>query len=196
MLSTDIDFVLANLIVERNWSNFREKVIDRFHCHATKKKLETVQWKKPRKWNVERQISEQFFQVSGHCGPQFLSYLPSVSRTFVELCMEAPYWCTVSVHQYGPQKSTKTSGVPFFSKKPFLFTRELAYVRIIISFNSWNGYTAENQENRLFSTRQHSYFGVTHCENSEVQIAFFRNGTCCWTGNLYKDLYFVYRSST
>ena len=23
----------------------------------------------------------------------------------------------------------------------------------------------------FFSTRQHSYFGVTHCENSEVQIA-------------------------
>ena len=27
-------------------------VVDRFHCHATKTKLETVQWKKPRKWNV------------------------------------------------------------------------------------------------------------------------------------------------
>ena len=23
--------------------------LDRFHCHATKNKLETVQWKKPRK---------------------------------------------------------------------------------------------------------------------------------------------------
>ena len=32
---------------------------------------------------------------------------------------------------------------------------------------------AENQEERLFSTRQHSYFGVKHCENSEVQIAVF-----------------------
>ena len=32
-------------------------------------------------------------------------------------------------------------------------------------------HTAENQEERLFSMRQHSYFGVTHCENSEVQIA-------------------------
>ena len=31
-----------------------------------------------------------------------------------------------------------------------------------------NGYTAENQEERLFSTRQHSYFGVTHRENCEV----------------------------
>ena len=25
----------------------------------------------------------------------------------------------------------------------------------------------------FFSARQHSYYGVTHCENSEVQIAVF-----------------------
>ena len=30
-----------------------------------------------------------------------------------------------------------------------------------------------NQVERLFSRRQHSYFSVTHCENSEVQIAVF-----------------------
>ena len=30
--------------------------------------------------------------------------------------------------------------------------------------------TAENQEERLFSTRQHSYFGVMQCENLEVSI--------------------------
>ena len=42
-------------------------------------------------------------------------------------------------------------------------------VHINISSNTWNGYTAENQEERLFSTRQHSYFGVTHYENSKVQ---------------------------
>ena len=50
----------------------------------------------------------------------------------------------------------------------FFFTRELAYVHINISSNNWNGYTAKNQEERLFSTRQHSYFGVTHCKTSEV----------------------------
>ena len=53
----------------------------------------------------------------------------------------------------------------------FLFTRKLAYVRIKISSNTRNGYTVGNQEKRLFSTRQYYYFGVTHCENSEVQIA-------------------------
>ena len=93
-----------------------------------------------------------------------------ISRTFVEPCMETPYWCTVLVHQYGHRKSTKTSGDHFFYKSCFF---SLAYVRINISFNTRNGYTAENQEERLFSTRQHSYFGVTHCENSEVQIAVF-----------------------
>ena len=32
---------------------------------------------------------------------------------------------------------------------------------------------AHARKERLFSTRQHSYFSVTHCENSEVQIAVF-----------------------
>ena len=55
-----------------------------------------------------------------------------------------------------------------FSIKALFFTRELEYVRINISSNTLNGYTAENQEERLFSTREHSYFGVTRSENSEV----------------------------
>ena len=46
-------------------------------------------------------------------------------------------------------------------------------MHINIPSNTRNGYAAENQEERLFSTRQHSYFGVTHCENLEVQIAVF-----------------------
>ena len=38
-----------------------------------------------------------------------------------------------------------------FSIKALSFPRELAYVRINISSNAWNGYTAvENQEERLF----------------------------------------------
>ena len=37
-----------------------------------------------------------------------------------------------------------------FLLKLFLSTRELAYVRINICSNTWNGYTADNQEERLF----------------------------------------------
>ena len=39
----------------------------------------------------------------------------------------------------------------------------------------------------FFSTRQHSYFGVTHCENSEVQIAVFSK----W--NMLRELKLVQR---
>ena len=40
----------------------------------------------------------------------------NVSRSFVELFMEKPYWWTVLVHRYGRWKSTKTYGVHFFYK--------------------------------------------------------------------------------
>ena len=53
------------------------------------------------------------------------------------------------------------------------------------SFNTGNGKTAENQEERLFSMRQHFYFGATLCENLKVQ-------TCFGAGNLYKDLFSIY----
>ena len=59
--------------------------------------------------------------------------------------METPYWCTVLVHQYGRRKSTKTSGVHFLYKSFFFFTRELAYVHINISSNTWNSYTAQSK---------------------------------------------------
>ena len=53
-------------------------------------------------------------------------------------------------------------------------------------------HTAENQEERLFSMRQHSYFGVTHCENSEVQIAVFSKWNMLRGWKLDKDLFSIY----
>ena len=121
----------------------------------------------------KRLTYKQFVQVSGLCGPQFLSYLP---KRFTHLC-RALYGDAILVYRFGPPiwppEINKNIWSSLFLWKLFLFTRELAYVRINISSNTWNGYTAENQEERLFSTRQHSCFGVTHCENSEVRIAVF-----------------------
>ena len=115
-----------------------------------------------------------------------------VSRTFVELCMETPYWCTVLVHQHGRRKSTKTSGSSLFLLTLFLFTRELAYVHINISSNTWNGYTAENQEGRLFF-KETAFLFVSHTvKTRKLKLLYFRNETCYGTGNLYKDLFFVY----
>ena len=73
----------------------------------------------------KRLIYEQFVQVSGLCSPQFLRYIWNVSRTFVELCMETPYWCTVLVHQCGLRKSRKISGVHFFYNRPKCINLEI-----------------------------------------------------------------------
>ena len=115
----------------------------------------------------KRLIYKQFVQVSGLCGPQFLSYLP---KRFTHIC-RALYqdailvyrsWCT-NIAAGNQQKHMEFT----FSIKALSFhSRTVAYVRINIFSNTWNGYTDGNQEGRLS--------GVTHCENSEVhQIAVF-----------------------
>ena len=121
----------------------------------------------------KRQIYKQFVQVSDLSGTQFLSYL---RKRFTHLC-GALYGDAILVYRFAasiwPPEINKNIWGSLFLWKLFLFTLELAYVRTNISSNTWKGYTAENQEERLFSTRQHSYFGVTQRENSEVQIAVF-----------------------
>ena len=98
----------------------------------------------------ERLIYKQFVQVSGLCGPQFLSYLP---KRFTHLC-RALYGDAILVHRFGapiwPPEINENIWSLLFLQKLFLFTRELAYVRINISSNTWSFYIAENQEKILF----------------------------------------------
>ena len=83
----------------------------------------------------KRLIYKQFAQVSGLCGPQFLSYLP---KLFTHLC-RALYGYAILVDSFGPPiwppeiiKNIWTSLFLWL----FLFTRELAYVRISTSFKT------------------------------------------------------------
>ena len=98
----------------------------------------------------KRLIYKQFIQVSGLCGPQFLSYL---QKRFRHLC-RALYGDAILVYRFGPPiwppEINKNIWSSLFLWKLFLFTRELAYVRINRSSYTRNGYTAENQEERLF----------------------------------------------
>ena len=93
---------------------------------------------------------KRFVQVTGLCGPQFLSYLP---KRFMHLC-RALYGDAMLVYRFGPPiwppEINKNIWSSLFLKKLFLLTPELACVRINISSNTWNGYTPENQEERLF----------------------------------------------
>ena len=94
----------------------------------------------------KRLIYKHFLPVSDLCCPQFLSYLP---KRFTQL-----YGDAILVHCFGapiwPPEINKNIWSLLFLEKLFIFTRELAYVHINISSNTWNGYTAENQEERLF----------------------------------------------
>ena len=98
----------------------------------------------------KRLIYKQFVQASGLCGSRFLSYL---QKRFTHLC-RALYGDAILVYRFGPPiwppDINKNIWSSLFLEKLFLFTRELAYVHINISFNTWSGYTTENQEERLF----------------------------------------------
>ena len=65
----------------------------------------------------KRLIYKQFVQISGLCGPQFLSYL---SKHFTHLYRAFSIgdivWRRPIGGQLGRRKSTKTSGVHFFCK--------------------------------------------------------------------------------
>ena len=97
----------------------------------------------------KRLIYKQFVQVSGLCGPYFLSYLP---KHFMHL-YRALYGDAILVCCFGPSiwppEFSKNIWSLLFLWKLFLFTRELAYMSINMPSNTWNCYTAENQEERL-----------------------------------------------
>ena len=82
----------------------------------------------------------------------FLSIWRNVSRTFEDICMETPYWCTVNMAAGNQQKHLGRVLIGLWTTGPWsllflsfftffsLFTRELAYVSINISSNTWSGY--------------------------------------------------------
>ena len=73
--------------------------VDRFHCHATKTKLETVRGNRHKKMKCCKRLKyKRFVQVSGLYGPQFLSYLP---KRFMHLC-RALYGDAMLVYRFGP----------------------------------------------------------------------------------------------
>ena len=92
-------------------------------------------------------VYKQFVQVSGLCGPQFLSNW-CLPKCFTQLC-RALYGDAILVSRFGapiwPPEINKN-----IQSSLFLFTWELAYVCINIRSKTWHGYTAENQKERLF----------------------------------------------
>ena len=120
------------------------------------------------------------FRISSYWST-FHSYLGAWNRLGHAILVL--YWCTVLVHKYGRRKSSKTSGV-----------RELVYVRINTSSNTWNGYTAENQEERLFFNEAAFLFwchAMWKLESSNCCIFEMKHATGMET--CAKIHFFVYR---
>ena len=96
------------------------------------------------------------------------------------------FWCT---HMAAGNQQKHLE----FTLKLLLFSQELAYVRINISSNTWNGYTAENQDERLFFSRDSIPILVSRTvKTRKFKLLYFRNETSYGNGNLYKHLPFGY----
>ena len=96
--------------------------IDRFHCHATKKWIGNRPVEEAKKMKCyKRLILKQFVQVSGLCGPKFLSYLP---KRFKHLC-RALYGDAMLVHRFGapiwPPENNENIWSSLFLKKALSF---------------------------------------------------------------------------
>jgi len=128
----------------------------------------------------------------------------TVAHSFWVICrvLHAQYLCralyggAILVYRFGPPiwppEINKNIWSSLFYKKPFLFTRELAYARIIISFNTWNGYTAEIKRRDFFQRGSIPILVSRTVKTREFKLLYFRNESCYGNGNLYKDLFFVY----
>ena len=80
------------------WRIFRYILcsIDRFHCHATKKLIGNRPVEEAKKMKCyKRLILHNLSKSQVFVAHSFWVICRNVSRTFVELCMETPCWCTV-----------------------------------------------------------------------------------------------------
>ena len=136
----------------------------------------------------KRLIYKQFVQFSGLCDTQFLSYLP---KRFTHLC-RALYGDAILVHRFGAPiwlpEINKNIWSSLFLWNLFLFIRKLAYRRINISSNTWDGYTVERGE--TFFQRDRIFILVSRTvKTQKFKLLFFRNETCYGNGNLCKDFF-------
>ena len=65
-------------------------------------------------------------------------------------------------------------------------------MRIKISSNTWNGFTAENQEEILFFNESIPILVSRTVKTQKFKLLYFRNETGYGNENFYKDLLFVY----
>ena len=139
----------------------------------------------------KRLIYKQFVQVSGLCGPQFLSYLP---KRFTHLC-RALYGDAILVHRFGapiwPPEINKNIWSSFFLWKLFFHSRNrIRSYKHIFSYLKWL-YCWKLRGETFFQRDSIPILVSRTVKTRKFKLLYFRNETCYGNGNLYKDLFFV-----
>ena len=116
----------------------------------------------------------------------------NVSRTFVELCMGTPYWCTVLVHQYGRRKSTKHLEFTFSIKALSFHSRTSLRVHKKYPLILEMVILLKIKRRDFFQRDSIPVLVSRTVKTRKFKLLYFRNETCYRNGNLYKDLFFVY----
>ena len=112
----------------------------------------------------------------------------NVSRTFVELCMETPYWCT-NMAAGNQQKHVEFT----FSMKALSFHSRTS-VRMhnhIFWYLKWL-YCWKSRGETFFQRDSIPILVSRTVKTRKFKLLYFRNEKCYGNGNLYKDLLFVY----
>ena len=117
----------------------------------------------------------------------------NVSRTFVELCIETPYWCTVLVHQYGHGKRQKHLEFTFSTKAlSFHSKTSIRADKHIVWHLKWL-YCWKSTGETFFQRDSIPILVSRTVTTWKFKLLYFRNETYYGNGNLYKDSLFVYR---
>ena len=141
---------------------------------------ETIQWKKPRKWNVINNLSKSQVFVAH----SFWVICRNISCTLVELCMEMLYWFTVLVHQYGCRKSTKHLEFTFSIKAlSFHWETSICAHKHILEM-----VMLLKIKRRLFQQDSIPILVSSTVKTQKFKLLYFRNETCYGTGDLFKRM--------
>ena len=115
---------------------------------------------------------------------------PNVSRTFVELCIVTPYWCTVLVGTNMASGNQQKHPKFTFSIKARSFHSRTS-IHAHITYLKWL-YCWKSRGETIFQRDSIPILVSRTVKTRKFKLLYFRNETCYGNGNLCKDLFFVY----
>ena len=137
----------------------------------------------------ERLIFKQFSKSQVFVAHSSWVFCRNVSRIFVELCVETPYWCTNIMAAENQQKHLEFT-FPFKALS-FLSKASIRAYKRIFQYLKWL-YWWKSRGGTFFQRRSIPILVSHTVKTRRFKLLYFRNETFYGNGNLYKELLFVY----